>query len=240
MGWAYDKYSLWNLKLDLMKPEIIVALDITDKNRISKLIKTLGDKISYYKVGYIPFYAFGWELVDELNKMEKKVMLDLKLNDIPNTVSKAMKVISDYRPEFVTIHSNAGKETLIKTQEVAHKKTRLLGITVLTSLSEEDFDTLGISGNLDEIVLKRARLCKEVGLAGVVASVNEAEVIKEKLGKDFIVVTPGIRIETMKDDQKRVATYREAKLRGVDFVVIGRPIYNAQNPLRVIERLEEE
>jgi orotidine-5'-phosphate decarboxylase len=223
-----------------MKPEIIVALDITDRDKISKLIKTLGDKISYYKVGYIPFYAFGWELVDELNEMGKKVMLDLKLDDIPNTVSEAMRTILTHKPEFVTIHSNAGKDTLIKTQEIANEKTRLLGITVLTSLNREDFEILGFSGKLDEIVLKRARLCKEVGIDGVVASVNEVEVIKGDLGKDFIVVTPGIRIEESKDDQKRTATYKEAKIKGVDFVVIGRPIYNAQNPLMVIERLEGE
>jgi len=223
-----------------MKPEVIVALDIIDRDKITNLIKTLGDKISYYKVGYIPFYAFGWEIVDELNRMGKKVMLDLKLDDIPNTVSEAMKIILAHNPEFVTIHSNAGKDTLIKAQKIVQNKTKLLGITLLTSLDKEDLKTLGVSAELKENVLKRARLCKEIGLSGVVASVDEAEIIKETLGEDFIVVTPGIRIGKTEDDQKRTATYKKAKEKGVDFVVIGRPIYNASNPSDVIERLEEE
>ncbi|MGB9682354.1 MAG: orotidine-5'-phosphate decarboxylase [bacterium] len=223
-----------------MKPEVIVALDTTDRDRINKLIESLGDRVSYYKIGYIPFYTFGWEIVDYLNNIGKKVMLDLKLDDIPNTVEGAIRIILTHNPEFVTIHSSVGKNALIKAREIANKKTKLLGITILTSLNEEDLKVTGILGDLRESVLKRARLCKEAGLSGVVASVDETGLIKEELGKDFIVITPGIRIEKTEDDQKRAATYREAKSKGVDFVVIGRPIYNAQDPLGVIERLMEE
>lgn len=222
-----------------MKPEIIVALDLTDEEKILDLVKLLGDKVSYYKVGYIAFYRFGWSLVDRLRDLGKKIMLDLKLDDIPNTLSYAIEAILPHKPTFVTIHSSVGKEALIKAQEATRGEIGLLGITLLTSLGEDDLETLSISGDIKDIVLKRARLCKETGLKGVVASVNEADVIKRTFGGDFFVVTPGIRISQGKDDQKRTGTYKDAKEKGVDFVVIGRPIYESDDPLGVIERLEE-
>jgi len=222
-----------------MSPEIIVALDLIDEEKILNLTKTLGNRISYYKVGYIAFYRFGWELVDRLQDMGKKVMLDLKLDDIPNTVSNAIDAILVHKPTFVTIHSSVGKDALVKAQEATKGEIKLLGITLLTSLGRDDLEALSISGDIEEVVLKRAKLCRESGLAGVVASVNEAEVIKKDLGRDFLIVTPGIRISQGRDDQKRVGTYRDAKEKGVDFVVIGRPIYEAEDPIRVIAQLEE-
>lgn len=222
-----------------MKPEVIVALDLTDKEKILDLVDLLGNKVSYYKVGYIAFYRFGWDLVDRLQDLGKNIMLDLKLDDIPNTISHAIESILPHKPTFVTIHSSVGKEALVKAQEATKGKIGLFGITLLTSLSEEDLEMLSISGDIKDIVLKRASLCKGSGLKGVVASVNEAEVIKREIGEDFLVVTPGIRISQGKDDQKRIGTYENAKEKGVDFVVIGRPIYNSEDPLGVIERLEE-
>jgi len=222
-----------------MSPEIIVALDLIDEEKILNLTKILGNRISYYKVGYIAFYRFGWELVDRLQDMGKKVMLDLKLDDIPNTVSNAIDAILVHKPTFVTIHSSVGKDALVKAQEATKGEIKLLGITLLTSLGRDDLEALSISGDIEEVVLKRAKLCRESGLAGVVASVNEAEVIKKDLGRDFLIVTPGIRISQGGDDQKRVGTYRDAKEKGVDFVVIGRPIYEAEDPIRVIAQLEE-
>lgn len=223
-----------------MKPEIIVALDLKDEKRIFDLVELLGDNVSYYKIGYIAFYRFGWRLVDRLQALGKRIMLDLKLDDIPNTVSYAIEAILPHKPTFVTIHSSAGKDALIKAQETTRGEVGLLGITLLTSLGEDDLETLSISGDVRDIVLKRARLCKESGLTGVVASVDEAEIIKKELGEDFLVVTPGIRISQSRDDQKRTGTYRDAKERGVDFVVIGRPIYESDDPLEVIRRLMEE
>jgi len=222
-----------------MNPEIIVALDITDSIRIFELIDRLGDAISYYKIGYIAFYKFGWELVDRLYSMGKKVMLDLKLDDISNTVSNAVTLVTEHNPSFLTIHSSIGRDALTKAQEAARGKTNLLGITLLTSLDKEDLKDLSIYGEVEDIVLKRAKLCKEAGLSGAVASVREAPLIKEELGKEFTVVTPGIRLSSGGDDQKRTASYREARERGVDFVVIGRPIYNASDPLKVLEMMEE-
>jgi len=222
-----------------MNPEIIVALDITDSIRIFELIDRLGDAISYYKIGYIAFYKFGWELVDRLYSMGKKVMLDLKLDDISNTVSNAVTLVTEHNPSFLTIHSSTGRDALTKAQEAARGKTNLLGITLLTSLDKEDLKDLSIYGEVEDIVLKRAKLCKEAGLSGAVASVREAPLIKEELGKEFTVVTPGIRLSSGGDDQKRTASYREARERGVDFVVIGRPIYNANDPLKVLEMMEE-
>lgn len=222
-----------------MKPEVIVALDLTDEEKILDLVDLLGNKVSYYKVGYIAFYRFGWDLIDRLQDLGKNVMLDLKLDDIPNTISHAIEAILLHKPTFVTIHSSVGKDALVKAQETAKGKIGLLGVTLLTSLSEEDLKMLSISGDIRDIVLKRARLCKNSGLKGVVASVNEAEVIKREIGEDFLVVTPGIRISQGKDDQKRIGTYKDAKEKGVDFVVIGRPIYNSDDPLGVIGRLEE-
>lgn len=222
-----------------MNTEVIVALDLTDSKRIFDLIERLGDRISYYKIGYIAFYRFGWELVDRLYSMGKKVMLDLKLDDISNTVSKAIEVILEHKPTFLTVHSSIGRDALIKAQEMAKGKTDLLGITLLTSLNREDLRDLSISGDVEEIVLRRAILCKEAGLSGVVASVGEAEIIKRELGKDFIVVTPGIRLSPNRDDQKRVATYKVAREKGVDFVVIGRPIYTAEDPLKVLDMMKD-
>lgn len=221
-----------------MKPEIIVALDLTDIKKIYELVDKLGERISYYKIGYIAFYRFGWDLVDRLCSIGKKVMLDLKLDDISNTVSNAIEVILEHNPTFLTIHSSVGRDALLKAQEIARGRTNLLGITLLTSLDQEDLKDLSIYGEIEDIVLRRAKFCKEAGLAGVVASVREAEIIKKELGKEFIVVTPGIRLSSGTDDQKRTASYKEAKEKGVDFVVIGRPIYNASDPLSVLELLE--
>ncbi len=222
-----------------MKPEVIVALDLMDEEKILDLVGLLGSKVSYYKVGYIAFYRFGWDLVDRLQDLGKSVMLDLKLDDIPNTIYHAIEAILPHKPTFITIHSSVGKEALVMAQEATKGEIGLLGITLLTSLGEEDLEMLSISGDVRDIVLKRARLCKESGLEGVVASVKEAETIKREIGEDFLVVTPGIRIFQGKDDQKRTGTYRDAKEKGVDFVVIGRPIYDSDDPLGVIERLEE-
>ncbi|MCX7796664.1 MAG: orotidine-5'-phosphate decarboxylase [bacterium] len=223
-----------------MKPEIIVALDLIDEDKILRLIKLLGNKVSYYKIGYIAFYRFGWNMVDRLKDLGKKIMLDLKLDDIPNTVSYAIEAILPHKPTFVTIHSSVGKEALLKAKEATRGEIELLGITLLTSLGEDDLEALNIYGDIRGIVLKRAKLCKESGLKGVVASVNEAEIIKREIGEDFLVVTPGIRISLDKDDQKRIGTYKDAREKGVDFVVIGRPIYESDDPLGVIESLEKE
>ncbi|MCK5179161.1 MAG: orotidine-5'-phosphate decarboxylase [Candidatus Omnitrophica bacterium] len=228
------------------KAQLIVALDVDTFDEAKGLIDALGDDVEIFKVGSQLFTAYGPDVVRHLLKAGKKVFLDLKFHDIPNTVANAVRAAVSLREGdqsifMCTMHTAGGKEMLERASaeatKAAHsagvKRPLLLGITALTS--DEKKDSIG------QFVLEKALLAKEAGLDGVVASSQEAALVRENLGQDFIIVTPGIRPEgTQAGDQKRVTTPSEAVAQGSDFLVVGRPIVKAEDPSQAAKQILEE
>ena len=233
-----------------MKPEIIVALDFKDFDSAKNIVEKLGNNIDYYKVGLEAFVSFGVELIDFLKSKNKKIFLDLKFHDIPNTVSAAASASLKYGVDIINLHIQGGTEMMKATVNAVKekcekeniKKPLIIGVTLLTSLDTNYFKEYNI--NFDdtlEYVLHLAETAASCGLDGVVSSAKETKVIKDKLGKNFITVTPGIRPAfAVVNDQKRVVTPKDAKKLGTDFMVIGRPITQAENPVDAVKLIKEE
>jgi len=224
-------------------PQLIVALDVDTFKQASKIVDQLADTDVIFKIGSQLFISSGLEIVRYVQSKNKKIFLDLKFHDIPNTVASAVKsAVSTFSPVFMlTVHTTGGKEMLEaavqagKSQAKAICVTRplIVGVTVLTSTAKD--------ANLESLVLERARLAKQAGLDGVVASVEEAARIRRELGPDFLIVTPGIRpAEVSLNDQKRVATPQAAILQGSNFLVVGRPIIQAPSPRTAVQKILEE
>jgi len=226
--------------------QVVVALDVSDKNKAAQLFDELGGDAAALKIGLEMFIRFGPEIVQNAVARGAKIMLDLKLHDIPNTVQRAVANVSLLGAELLTIHTTGGMEMMkaarcgIEEAEKNHgvKGPKLLGVTVLTSISEEAMkNELGVIKSVEEQVVSLALLAKEAGLDGVVASPKEIKSIRKACGDDFLIVTPGIRpAGSSVDDQKRVCTPEQAVADGADYLVIGRPILQAENP---IEKLKE-
>ncbi len=226
--------------------QLIVALDVDTFKEAKELIAALGDDVGIYKVGIQLFTAYGPDVVRHLLKAGKKVFLDLKFHDIPNTVANAVEAAVSLREGdqsifMCTLHTAGGEEMLRRASDAATKAAQnagvkrplLLGITALTS--DEKKDSIG------QFVLEKALLAEESGLDGVVASGQETALVRENLGDNFIIVTPGIRLAGgQAEDQKRVTTPSEARAFGSDFLVVGRPIVKAENPSGAAKRILEE
>jgi orotidine-5'-phosphate decarboxylase len=219
-----------------MSAELIVALDVDTIDKAEVVINTLYPAVKIFKVGPVLFTAYGPRAIDLIRKKGAEVFLDLKYHDIPNTVAHAVRQAARLGIGMLTLHISGGEEMLRaavlaaqeETQALSIKKPLLLGITVLTSDSSK--------GNTLETVLERAKLARKSGLDGVVCSVGEAAAVRKACGEDFIIVTPGIRLAGSKtDDQKRIATPEDAKKAGANFIVVGRPILEAQDPLKAAE-----
>jgi orotidine-5'-phosphate decarboxylase len=237
-----------------MNDHLIVALDLNHLDKIKSLVEKLMGRVQYYKVGAIPFTYFGPELIKYLKGQGLKVMLDLKYHDIPNTVARACEGAMEMGVDLLTLHTSGGflmmEETVNATLMLANIKKaprpKLLGITVLTSLDEAYFKDLfgDFKRTLEEQVVFLAQLAQSAGLDGVVASPREISVIRQNCkgcGKDFYIVTPGIRSEGEEaDDQARTMTAREAMKAGADYVVVGRPIAKAPDPVRAAEKIIKE
>ena len=235
-----------------MTDKLIVALDMNDFKKIEALVNGLSNKVNYYKIGSIPFTYFGPEIVRFIKSKGHKVMLDLKYHDIPNTVARACEGAMAMGVDMLTLHISGGFQMLEAVVQATWltadvkkiEKPKLLGITVLTSFDEALFrDLFGdIKRSLDEQVLFLARLAQSAGLDGVVASPQEIALIRKACGKDFLIITPGIRSETdeITDDQVRTMTAREAIKAGSDFIVVGRPIVKAHDPLAAADRILKE
>ena len=236
----------------MSKAKLILALDLDTFERARQLIDELDDSIEIYKVGSQMFTAYGPFITRYLQSKGKKVFLDLKFHDIPNTVASAVKSAvglsvsptkdDDFAPLFMlTVHTSGGKEMLEAAVQAAKAQAQALnvarplivGVTVLTSTAQDS--------NLGGLVLERAHLAKQAGLDGVVASVEEAASIRRELGPDFLIVTPGIRPEEAStNDQKRVATPKAAVLQGSNFLVVGRPIIHAASPRKAAMQILED
>lgn len=214
-----------------MKDKIIIALDTQEKSRLDFLINEL-DNVDYFKVGMEAFYTFGTDILKELKKREKKIFLDLKLHDIPNTVAKSLKSLCQYDIDMINIHALGGMEMMKKARSIVPHQVKLIAVTVLTSHSEDDLlNDFKIKTPLNDIANTLALLTKEAGVDGVVCSPHEARGVKEVCGNDFITVTPGIRLRgDASQDQKRIMTPKDAFAHGSDYIVMGRSITEAQNP----------
>lgn len=221
----------------MVKDKIIVALDVPTKKEALAIVDELGDKVGAYKIGMQLYNACGPEIIEEVTKRKGRIFLDLKFHDIPNTVASAARVAANLGVYMFNVHA-CGGSTMMKAAADALKEEAaklgverplLIAVTVLTSMNEDELQgEVGISRSLNEQVAAMAKLAKDCGLDGVVASAKEIKLIREACGDDFLIVTPGIRPrDAAADDQKRIKTPGEAVADGADYLVIGRPITKA-------------
>jgi len=221
----------------MLKEKIIVALDVNTIKEEQRLLDILAPHIKIFKVGMELFYSCGPKAIDVIKKYDKEVFLDLKFYDIPNTVRSSAKAITRLGVYMFNVHASGGVSMMKASLEGAEEESerlgiarpRILGVTVLTSLDKSS----------DEEILNLARLTKQAGLDGVVASPQEITPLRKEFGHDFLIVTPGIRPEgTERQDQKRTLTPEEALKKGADYIVMGRPITKAKDPLKVIKDIK--
>ncbi len=220
------------------RDRLIFALDVPDADEARRLVGTLGDSVTFYKLGLELAMAGGYfELLDWMVGKGKKVFVDLKFFDIPATVASAVRRLNGRGITFVTVHGNQG---IMEAAAAAATDVQVLAVTVLTSLDRGDLDDLGFECDVDKLVLSRARRALASGCAGVVSSGIEAESIRRELGDKLMVVTPGIRpVENRpSDDQKRVLTVEAAFAAGADYIVVGRPIRDAADPRAAAESIQ--
>lgn len=217
---------------------VIIALDFPSKKEALKIVDELDELINFYKVGLELFLSEGTGILKALKKREKKIFLDLKFHDIPNTVQRAVQASLKYGVDMLTLHTTGGFEMMKRARDVVEEarirenvSLKLLGVTVLTSLDSKILEEIyGLTFDIPSLVKNLALLAKKTGIDGVVASAHEISTIKKSCGKDFLVVTPGIRLEKLsQDDQKRTVTPQEAFLKGADYIVIGRAVTSSQN-----------
>lgn len=228
--------------------EVIIACDFSSKEATYEFLDKFKDEKPFVKIGMELFYAAGPEIVKEIRKRGHKIFLDLKLHDIPNTVRKAMKVLSAMDVDIVNVHAAGTIEMMraalegLKEGRDDGKRPLIIAVTQLTSTSETALhDQLLIPETMNETIARYACNAKEAGLDGVVCSPLEATVVKEACGKEFIAVTPGIRFpDAAKDDQSRITTPARAKEIGSDFIVVGRPITAADDPVAAYRRCVKE
>ena len=218
---------------------IITALDVRTLDEVEALVEQLGDSIIFYKVGMELFYAVGPQVITYLKNKNKRIFLDLKLHDIPNTVAEGLISLMKFGVDIFNVHASGGftmlSQAAQRIKEAAHaagvRPPKLIAITVLTSMNETDWRSLGMTMPIAEQVVNLAKLSQRAGLDGVVASPREAAMIRKACGRDFMIVTPGVRPRgTANNDQSRVAAPAEALRNGASQLVIGRPIYAAPNP----------
>ena len=227
------------------KERLIIALDFNSMNDATKLIDELGDNAVFYKVGLELFLYTKGEIIEYLASKNKKVFLDLKFHDIPNTTAMASLFTSKQNIFMFNVHTSGGKKMMEKTVEEIKKLNKnnlIIGVTILTSLSENDIKNMFSSNlNLKELAVNLAKLGKEAGLNGVVCSPNEANIIKKECGERFITVCPGVRPKWAdKDDQERIMTPKEAVQNGCDYMVVGRPITKSKDRVKACKMIIEE
>ncbi|SMB92621.1 orotidine-5'-phosphate decarboxylase [Desulfonispora thiosulfatigenes DSM 11270] len=235
-----------------MSSKLIVALDVNDLNEAKNLVTVLGDSVNYYKVGLELFLNTGGKVLEFLKDQKKKIFLDLKFHDIPNTVAQAAKWATTLGVDMFNVHASGGREMLQKVSEVVSEtakaqkidKPLVIAVTILTSFNEEGITEVGYNGSIENLATNLAKLTKEGGLDGVVCSPKEVENIKKVCGREFITVCPGVRPKwSVSGDQKRIMTPKDAIEIGADFLVVGRPITKSNDPyeaaMKIINEMEQ-
>lgn len=224
-----------------LRERIILALDVETAEQAKELVLKTESHLGFYKVGLQLFMASWFEIVDWLISRDHRVMVDLKFFDIPETVKLAVAQLNNRGVTFATIHGN---DAIIKAALQERGDLKLLAVTVLTSFGEEDLRAMGMTQSIEELVHFRAKRALELGCDGVVCSGLEAERLRADLGDKLLMVTPGIRpganIDDTSDDQTRIMTAGNAIKNGADYVVVGRPISKAADPVKVIEAMQAD
>lgn len=222
----------------LVRERLIFALDVSSTEEAKELVEQLGDSVIFYKLGLQLFMAGGYfELVEWLKERGKKVFVDLKFFDVPETVRSAVKQLKTRHVEFVSVHGN---DEILRAAASEKNGVKVLAVTVLTSLDNKDIQDLGFQVDVETLVLSRAKRALEIGCDGVISSGLEATALRGNLGNNFLIVTPGIRPVSNTDDQKRTVNVKEAFLNGADYIVVGRPIRDAKNPQQKAEEIQTE
>ena len=223
------------------KDRLIFAMDVPTCDRARELATELGDAVTFYKIGLELMMSGGYfELLDWMLERDKKVFCDLKFFDIPATVGSAVRSLKDRGATFVTVHGN--RSIMEAAAENKGDTLKVLGVTVLTSLDRGDLDDLGFDCNIDELVLSRAKQCLEAGCDGVISSGLEVPKLRQFVDEKLLVVSPGIRPVDNKPvgDQKRVVTVETAFKNGCDYIVVGRPIRDAESPRAAAELMQAQ
>lgn len=223
-------------------PRIIVALDFPGAKQTLALIAKLDPALCRVKVGKELFTAAGPQIVEKIMGKGFEVFLDLKFHDIPNTVANACKAAAGLGVWMINVHALGGKRMLLAAREAVPVGTvRLIAVTLLTSMERSDLNEIGLHEDPQQVVQRLALLAGDCGLDGVVTSALEAPELRQIMGKNFCLVTPGIRpIDVSVDEQKRITTPRQAIENGSDYLVIGRPITQSRDPISMLQRLNEE
>ncbi|RJR26778.1 MAG: orotidine-5'-phosphate decarboxylase [Desulfobacteraceae bacterium] len=234
--------------MKLPRDYIIFPLDLPNRKEAMRYVGILKDSVGLFKVGLELFIAEGPGIISALRQETAAgIFLDLKLHDIPETMRRAFLSASAHGAAFVTVHCEQGQEMLKAAADAAHGETKILAVTVLTSLNSGHLVSLGyredLSRDLKRLVLLKTRVARDAGCHGVVCSGHEVGAVKKEFGRDFLAVTPGIRPKWSiidKDDQQRIVTPADAVGYGADYLVIGRPIRDARDPKEACERTAEE
>jgi orotidine-5'-phosphate decarboxylase len=209
-----------------MLSKLIVALDVEDQEKAMKLVDQLADITDVFKVGLQLFTAAGPDIVKKIMEKGSKVFLDLKLHDIPNTVAKAVESGQNMGVMAMTLHIAGGKDMLLAAAKV-QPRPQLWGVTVLTSLNDDNLKQIGYRGTVKDQVVNFAKMAKDNRLDGLICSPQEISQVRPIVGDAFSIVTPGVRIKKSGDDQKRTMSAAEAVKTGADFIVVGRPVLEA-------------
>ena len=225
-------------------PKIIISLDFAGANDALELVDKLDPSLCRVKVGKELFTRTGPTLVEQVIKKGFDVFLDLKFHDIPNTVANACSVAADLGVWMLNVHASGGERMLSAAREAIDKTTQkplLIAVTVLTSMTDDDLKQIGVTRSVNEQVIALAQLADRCKLDGVVCSAHEVTAIRKEIGKRFKLVTPGIRpAGSEQNDQRRVMTPEEAVSAGSDYLVIGRPVIQAPDPLRALKEINDD
>jgi len=229
----------------MKKSPIIVALDYPNEKKALSFIDSIDPASCRLKIGKEMFTLLGPQFVQQVQNRGFEVFLDLKFHDIPNTTARAVAAAADLGVWMVNVHASGGMRMMQAAKEAlvpyGKEAPLLIAVTVLTSMDQNDFDDIGINGSLQEQVVRLAQLTQTSGLDGVVCSAQEARLLKEKLGQNFKLVTPGIRPKnSQQGDQRRIVTPKDAINFGSDYLVIGRPITQSLAPAKVLQQINQE
>ena len=220
-----------------LNERIIFALDVSTSEEAKQWVQTLESHIRFFKVGLQLFLAGWFDIIEWIRNRDLKVFVDLKFFDVPETVKLAVRALTDRGVSFATVHGN---DAILRAAVEAAQGVRILAVTVLTSLDEVDIRDLGFECSVQDLVLSRARRALEIGCSGVISSGLEAPMLRNELGDNFLVVAPGIRPVKNVDDQKRTVDAGGAFKNGADYIVVGRPIRDASDPVAVIKSMQAQ
>ncbi|WP_457623369.1 orotidine-5'-phosphate decarboxylase [Persephonella sp.] len=226
----------------MSEKKLAVALDVSNMDDVEEVLTDIGDQKVIIKIGYRLFIKYGLSVVEKIKSYSYEVFLDLKLHDIPNTVYNGVLSAVDIGVDYLTIHTLGGVEMLEKAVDAkSGSNLKLLGVTILTSHSNDYLKYIGTKYSLEDLVFNLAKTAVNIGVDGIVCSAEEVEKLKADIGRDFTAVVPGIRFpEDEKSDQKRVATPEVALKSGADILVVGRPIINSKNRSEAVKKFLDE